>query len=88
MIWLSDKFHAWSSQPWVGVLDLVEHSIDILIFWEVDGSKLGWRVVYASGLQRSWLDDWGTSEVVVEDGLAISFEDGFGRHGVFWSGEE
>jgi hypothetical protein len=27
-----------------------------------------------------WLDDWSTCEVVVENGFAISLEDGFSRH--------
>lgn len=30
--------------------------------------------------ERSWLDDWCSREVVVEDGLAVGLEDGFGGH--------
>jgi hypothetical protein len=30
--------------------------------------------------ERSGLDDGGAGEVVVEDGLAVGLEDGFGRH--------
>lgn len=33
------------------------------------------------GGQGRWLDDGGSSEVIVKDGLAIGFEDGFGGHG-------
>lgn len=40
------------------------------------------------GRKRRRLDDGGTSEVVVEDGLAISLEDGFGGHIVWSSSEE
>lgn len=87
LIWLGNQFHAWCLEPGKCALDLVEDGIDVLIFWEVDRGELGWRVVYAGRLQRSWLDHWGTGEVVVEDGLAISFEDRFGRHIVVWSGE-
>ena len=32
------------------------------------------------GRERSWLDDWSASEVVVEDGLSVSLENGFGGH--------
>jgi len=41
--------------------------------------------VDAGGLQGSRLDDWCTSEVVVENGLAVGLEDRFGGHCV--SGE-
>ena len=32
------------------------------------------------GRERSRLDDGSASEVVVEDGLSVSLEDGFGGH--------
>lgn len=34
----------------------------------------------AAGGERSGLEDGGASEVVVEDSLAVGFEDGFGGH--------
>lgn len=33
------------------------------------------------GWQRRGLDNGSASEMVVEDGLAVSLENGFGRHG-------
>jgi hypothetical protein len=43
--------------------------------------------VCASGFQWTLLDERSTGEVVVEDSLAISFENRFGRHGGVGSGE-
>lgn len=81
LIWLSDKLGTWCLEEWKCGLGLIEDGADLLVLWEVDRGQLSWRVVCARRLQWCWLDDWCSSKVVVEDGLAISFKNRFGSHG-------
>lgn len=80
LVGLSDELGTGRQQPRVGDLSLVEDILDGGVFGEVDGGKTRGRVVGGRGRERSRLDDGGTSEVVVEDGLAISLEDRLGGH--------
>jgi hypothetical protein len=82
LVGFGDELGAGSQQPRVEDLGLVEDVLDGGIFGEVEGGQTRRRVVSGGGRQRSRLNDGGTSEVVVEDGLAIGFEDRLGGHGV------
>lgn len=80
LIWLSHQLQSRLQQPWECSLCLVKDAIDVFTFWEVKRSQTGRWVVLAGGLQRCWSNDWGASEVIVENGLAVGLEDGFGGH--------
>ena len=80
LVWLRDELGTGRQQPRVCGLGLVEHAPDIGIRWEVQRCELGRRVVCGRCGQGSGLDDRGAGEVVVEDGLAVGLEDGFGGH--------
>ena len=81
LIRLCNELGTRSEQPWVCGFGLVQHRRDVLSLWEVERRELGGRVVGGRGRKRTGLDRRSTGEVVVEDGLAVGFEDGFGRHG-------
>ena len=82
LVGLCDEPGALSEQPRVCVLSLLQDTLDGSVFGEVDGSKLGgWVMRGGSGKGRG-LDRGRPREVVVEDGLAISFEDRLCGHGV------
>jgi hypothetical protein len=85
LIWLRDELGAGHEQPRVCGLGLVEDAPNIGVSWEVQRRELGRRVVCGRGGQRRGLDDGGAGEVVVEDGLAVGLEDGFGGHCAGWS---
>jgi len=78
LIWLCNKLGAGRQQPRVCGLGLVEHALDVLIGSKVQRGELRGRVVCGRGRERGGLDDGGTGEVVVEDGLAVCLEDGLG----------
>lgn len=80
LVGLCDELGARGQQPWVGSLGLVKDALDIDALSKVQRGELGGRVVCGGGRQRGGLDDGGTGEVVVDDGLAVGLEDGFGRH--------
>jgi hypothetical protein len=80
LIWLSDELGAGSQQPRVDNLRLVQDILHSGVFREVDGGKSGRRVVGGGRRERSRLDDRSPGEVVVEDGLAISFENRLGGY--------
>lgn len=82
LIGLRDELGVGVQQPRVGDLGLVEDILDGLVFREVEGGEPSGRVVCRRRRKRSRLDDRGTSEVVVEDGLAVGLEDGLGGHDV------
>jgi hypothetical protein len=85
LIWLCDELCSRDEQPGVCDLGLVEDALDVGIGSKVQRRKLGRGVVCGRGGQRSGLDDGSAGEVVVEDGLAVGLEDGFGRHCERWS---
>jgi len=75
LIWLGNEFCTGSEEERIGCLSLVQNARDLCIFRKVDGRKFGRRIV-SSGLgKRGRLDDGRASEVIVEDGLAVGFED-------------
>ena len=80
LIGLCDKATAIVEQPGVCDFSLVEDSVDVGILREVEGGKSGRRVVRGRGRKRAGLDDRCPGEVVVDDGLAIGFENALGRH--------
>ena len=81
LVWFGDEFHAGGQQPWVGGFRSVEYTLVVGTFREIDGGKLGRRVVCPRGLERRGFDDGGASKVVADNGLAVSFVNGFGGHG-------
>lgn len=81
LVGLCDKLGTGLEQPGVLDLGLVEDVLGRGIRGEVEGAQLGMGVVSAGSGQRSGLDDGGSGEVVVEDGLAIGFEDRLCGHG-------
>lgn len=62
-------------QPGVLDLSLIEDILGGSTLGEVERAELGVRVVVGSWGKRSGLDDGSSGKVVVEDGLAIGFED-------------
>lgn len=84
LIRLRDELGVLLQQPWILDLGLVEDGLDFSIFGEVYRGESRRGIVGCGRRQRSGLDDWSASEVVVEDGLAVGLEDGFGRHRVSW----
>lgn len=79
-VWLCDELGIFLEEEREGGLGLVEDTLDILAFREVDGRESGGGVVRFWCCEGSGLDDGGASEVVVEDGLAVGLEDGLGGH--------
>lgn len=79
-VWLGDELGAGLEQPRVGDLGLVEDTLHIGIFGEVESRQPGGRVVRGGRGERSRLDYGGAGEVVVEDGLAIGLEDRLRGH--------
>lgn len=80
LVGLSNELSTGGQQPRVGHLGLVEDILDGTVFREVERGETSGRVVSGGRRKRSRLDDGGTSEVVVEDGLAISLENRLGGH--------
>ena len=80
LVGLCDELGAGGQQPRVGGLGLVEDALDVGTLGKVQRGELGGWVVCGGGGQRGGLDDRGTGEVVVDDGLAVGLEDGFGGH--------
>lgn len=74
-VWLGDESGIRLKQPRVGNLGLVENTLDIGIFGEVEDGQPGGRVVLRRRGERGRLDYGGAGEVVVENGLAIGLED-------------
>ena len=74
LIGLCDKSGARLAQPGVLDLGLVKDILGRSTLGEVEGAELGVRVVVGSWGKRSGLDDGSSGKVVVEDGLAIGFE--------------
>lgn len=77
---LGDESGIGLEQPRVGDLGLVENTLHIGIFGEVENGQPGGRVVRGRRGERRGLDYGGAGEVVVEDGLAIGLEDRLGGH--------
>ena len=75
LIGLCDELGARLVQPGVLDLGLVKDILGRNTLGEVEGAELGVRVVVGSSGERSGLDDGSSGKVVVEDGLAIGFED-------------
>jgi hypothetical protein len=75
LIGLRDELGAGGKQPWVVDLSLVKDILGGLILGEVKGGQTRRRVVCGGARERRGLDNGGTSEVVVEDGLAVGLED-------------
>jgi hypothetical protein len=75
LIWFSHELGSGHQQPWVCDLSLVENVLYGKVVGEVQRGESGRGVVGSGRRKRSRLDDGGTSEVVVENGLAIGFED-------------
>jgi hypothetical protein len=75
LIGLCDELGAGLVQPGVLDLGLVKDVLGRLVCAEVERAELGVRVVVGGRGERSGLDDGGSGKVVVEDGLAIGFED-------------
>jgi len=82
LVWLRNEPGTSGQQPRIGGLGGIEHALDVGISSEVQRCQLGRRIVGCGSRQRGRLNDGGTSEVVVEDGLAVGLVDRFGRHGV------
>lgn len=80
LIGLRDELGAGGQEPRVGDLGLVEDILDGLVIGEVEGCETSGRVVCRGGREGRGLDDGGTSEVVVEDGLAVGLENGLCGH--------
>lgn len=80
LIWLRDELGARGQQPRVGGLGLVEHALDVGVSGEVQRGELRRGIVCCRARQRCGLDEGSAGEVVVEDGLAVGLEDGFGGH--------
>ena len=78
LIWLCDEFCAGGKEPWVSGLGLVQNGLYRLVFREIEGGQFWRRVVDTRRLQRSRLDEGSASKVVVENGLAVGLENGFG----------
>lgn len=80
LVGLRDEADTVLEQPGVCDLRLVQDILDALVLREAERSQpRGWVVLRWLG-QRRGLDDGGASEVVVEDSLAISLENGLGGH--------
>jgi len=75
LIGLCDELGARLVQPRVLDLSLVKDVLGGSTLSEVERAELGVRVVVGSSRERSRLDDGSSGKVVVEDGLAIGFED-------------
>lgn len=75
LIGLCNKSGARLVQPGVLDLSLIKDVLGGSTLGEVEGAELGVRVVVGSCGERSGLDDRSSGKVVVEDGLAIGFED-------------
>ena len=80
MIRLSDELGTALEKPGVGDLGLVEHSIDISVLREIERRESWRRVVRCRLGERAGLDHWRTSEVVVDDGLAVGLGNRLGGH--------
>lgn len=80
LVGLGHELGTGGQQPGVADLSLVEDILDGNIFGKVKGGELRRRVVRGGRREGSRLDEGSTSEVVVEDGLAISFENRLGGH--------
>lgn len=74
LIGLRDEFGAGLEQPRVGDLSLVQDISDIGILSKVQRCQSRRRVVLGGLGKRAGLEDGGTGEVVVDDGLAIGLE--------------
>ena len=81
LVGLRDELGAGLEEPGVGDLGLVQDVFDAGIFGEVQRGQSRGRVVLGGRRQRARLDDGSTSEVVVEDGLAVGLENRLGGHG-------
>lgn len=86
LVGLGHELRSGGQQPRVCNLCLVENILHRKVVGEVQRSESGGRVVGGRRRERSRLNDGGASEVVVEDGLAIGFEDRFGGHCVYVDG--
>ena len=75
LIGLCDELGARLVQPRVLDLGLVKDVLGGSTLGEVERAELGVRVVVGSSRERGRLDDGSSGKVVVEDGLAIGFED-------------
>jgi hypothetical protein len=81
LIGLCDELGARLVQPGVLDLGLVKDILGRVLGAEVERAELGVRVVVGGWGERSGLDDGSSGKVVVEDGLAIGFEDRLCGHG-------
>jgi hypothetical protein len=81
LIWFCNELGARLQEPRVCGLGLIENRCDCGIFGEMKGSEFRGRVMLRRGWERCRLDHWSSGKVIVEDGLAISFENGFCSHG-------
>ena len=88
LIGLCDKLGSRLEQPGVLDLGLVKDVLGGSICGEVEGAELGVRVVVGGRGERSRLDDGSSGKVVVEDGLAIGFEDRLCGHDCEGTDEE
>lgn len=88
LIGLCDKLGARLEQPGVLDLGLVKDVLGGSIRGKVEGAELGVRVVVGGRRERSRLDDGSSGKVVVEDGLAIGFEDRLCGHDCEGTDEE
>lgn len=80
LIGLCDELGAVLEEPRVGDLGLVQDILNVGILGEVQRSQSRRRVVLGWSWERAGLDDGSTSEVVVEDGLAVGLENCLGGH--------
>jgi len=80
LIGLCDELGALVEEPRVGDLGLVEDIVHVGVLGEVQGGESGRRVVLLARGKRARLDDGSPREVIVDDGLAIGFEDALRRH--------
>jgi hypothetical protein len=81
LIGLRDELGIRLEEPRVGDLGLVQNILDVGILGKVQRSQSGRRVVLSWRGKRARLDDGSTSEMVVEDGLAVGLENRLGGHG-------
>ena len=88
LIGLCDKLGTRLEQPGVLDLGLVKDVLGGSICGEVEGAELGVRVVVVGRRERGRLDDGSSGKVVVEDGLAIGFEDRLCGHDCEGTDEE
>lgn len=81
LIGLRDEPGTVVEQPRIGGLSLLQDILNAGILREVQRGQFGRRVVLGWPGKRGGLDDGSTSEVVVEDGLAVGLENRLGGHG-------